>query len=237
MAEQSARDVVDQTLSVGDISPSDAPATNFDDQAIAGDGADSTQLDDDKPTSQEAVSSQDKGRTEAAINHEAEVDTSTGDPSVVSPAHLMSKVISLTSEEATDNNNTGQDPSRGEQPGPTVNGLTLSDDPEELKQGIGDASGGSDTDTSRVDVKVSEDGKHHMRTNSVKKPTTFKPVSFTKFSVAKPSGSATPVKASGDKGSFSVSKRWAVINSPFRSQCRDFLDTNSTTRLQTSLSR
>lgn len=55
--------------------------------------------------------------------------------------------------------------------------------------------GGSESDTSRTD------GKHHVRVGSVKKPTTFKPVSFTKFSVPKAPGSAPPSKI-GDKGSY-----------------------------------
>lgn len=49
--------------------------------------------------------------------------------------------------------------------------------------------GGSESDASRTD------GRHHTRTGSVKKPTSFKPVSFAKFSVPKAPGAAAPLKA------------------------------------------
>lgn len=94
-----------------------------------------------------------------------------------------------------------------------VNGVTASDDLDEAKHSVVDANGGSDTDANRADGKVSEDGKHHTRTNSMKKPAAFKAVSFSKnkFAATKAPGSATPAKASGDKGSIS-SSLWRSIN-------------------------
>ncbi|KAJ5160728.1 uncharacterized protein N7482_007732 [Penicillium canariense] len=66
-----------------------------------------------------------------------------------------------------------------------LNGLASSSD------GADDTAsqGGSESDASRTD------GRHHNRTGSVKKPTTFKPVSFAKFSVPKAPGAAAPPKA------------------------------------------
>jgi hypothetical protein len=50
------------------------------------------------------------------------------------------------------------------------------------------SQGGSESDASRTD------GRHHERTGSVKKPSTFKPVSFAKFAVPKAPGTAAPPK-------------------------------------------
>lgn len=49
------------------------------------------------------------------------------------------------------------------------------------------SQGGSESDASRTDGR-------HTRTGSVKKPATFKPVSFAKFSVPKAPGTAAPPK-------------------------------------------
>jgi large subunit ribosomal protein L30 len=66
-----------------------------------------------------------------------------------------------------------------------LNGLTSASD-----GGDDTASqGGSESDASRTD------GRHHNRTGSVKKPTTFKPVSFAKFAVAKAPGAPAAPKA------------------------------------------
>lgn len=60
-----------------------------------------------------------------------------------------------------------------------------------------EASGGSDTDTSRADAADLKDEKGHVRSGSVKKPTMFKPVSVTKSFLAK---TVQPVVRPGDKG-------------------------------------
>lgn len=60
------------------------------------------------------------------------------------------------------------------------------------------SQGGSESDTSRTD------GRHHTRTGSVKKPTSFKPVSFAKFSVPKTPGSVLTSKIVSEKGIFPV---------------------------------
>lgn len=66
----------------------------------------------------------------------------------------------------------------------------------------GDA--GSDTDTGRTvtsDTAIQDvsDGKHHARSNSVKKPTIFKAVSVTKNFLAKAGSPTPPHKGNGDK--------------------------------------
>lgn len=50
------------------------------------------------------------------------------------------------------------------------------------------SQGGSESDASRTD------GRYHARAGSVKKPATFRPVSFAKFSVPKAPGTAAPPK-------------------------------------------
>lgn len=81
--------------------------------------------------------------------------------------------------------------------GAAASGPALS---ESVAQALADASGGSDTDTSKNDAAdLSKDGKGHIRTGSVKKPASFKPVSVTKSFLAK-SLSSSPAPRPGDKG-------------------------------------
>ena len=69
-----------------------------------------------------------------------------------------------------------------------------------------DGSVGSDTDTggplkSEAASKDESDSKHHARSNSVKKPTTFKAVSVTKNFLAKAgTPTAQAAKTNGDTG-------------------------------------
>ncbi len=67
-----------------------------------------------------------------------------------------------------------------------------------------DGSVGSDTETGKTtasdtSVKDVSEIKHHVRSNSVKKPTTFKAVSVTKNFLAK-ANPAPAAKGNGDKG-------------------------------------
>ena len=73
-----------------------------------------------------------------------------------------------------------------------------------------DGSVGSDTETAKAWAsdaidKDTPDEQHHVRSNSVKKPTTFKAVSVTKNFLAK-AGTAPPPGAKGvvDKGTGSI---------------------------------
>ena len=70
-----------------------------------------------------------------------------------------------------------------------------------------DGSVGSDTEigkltTSDALAKDESEIKHHARSNSVKKPTTFKAVSVTRNFLAQANPN-TAVKSNGDKGSIS----------------------------------
>ena len=99
---------------------------------------------------------------------------------------------------------------------PKVNGVDYINEQPELDatedgtpQHAGlDGSVGSDTDTSKADPtgKDNAEGKHHTRSNSVKKPTMFKAVSVTKNFLAKAATGSTPTsKAGGEKGTWTVS--------------------------------
>lgn len=69
----------------------------------------------------------------------------------------------------------------------------------ESQHAVGDASGGSDTDISRPgSVDQAKRPAGHLRTNSVKKPASFKSVSVTKNFLAK-SAVSTPAARPGDK--------------------------------------
>lgn len=72
-----------------------------------------------------------------------------------------------------------------------------------------DADAGSDTDTCRTltsDTAIQDvsDGQHHARSNSVKKPITFKAVSVTKNFLAKAGTPTPPHKGNGDKGNMVI---------------------------------
>lgn len=76
-----------------------------------------------------------------------------------------------------------------------------------------EGSAGSDTDTggplkSDTVIKDGPDFQHHARSNSVKKPTTFKAVSVTKNFLAKAGTPAAPnAKVNGDTGEKSTDRR------------------------------
>ena len=72
-------------------------------------------------------------------------------------------------------------------------------DDNALQQAIADASGGSDTDVSKQESGAALGGKHHVRSNSVKKPTSFKAVSVTRNFLAKAAGSTPTSKTVADK--------------------------------------
>jgi hypothetical protein len=64
---------------------------------------------------------------------------------------------------------------------------------------LADASGGSDTDTSKPDSVGRKEGAGHNRSNSVKKPTSFKSISVTKNFLAK-AAISTPTSRIAEKG-------------------------------------
>ncbi|KAK2853302.1 hypothetical protein FQN49_005202, partial [Arthroderma sp. PD_2] len=172
MAEQSSNDVVNQTRSGGDLSPSDVPASKPDNLTAGGDRGD--------------VQTFDNSSTQK-VNAESSQEISTGNPS------------------STEANGIG-----------TEN----HDADASLSPNIGDGSGGSDTDASRPDARANTDGTQHSRTSSVKRPASFKPVSFAKFSVAKPAGSNGNSKSTPEKAPFSISTPPSSTSTPLSSRPR-----------------
>ena len=81
-----------------------------------------------------------------------------------------------------------------------------------------DGSGGSDTDTSRVDIsdtasKDLEDSQEHARSNISKKSAIFKPVSVTKSFLAKAGTTSTPTtKLGGEKGTLFTSTKESFLS-------------------------
>ncbi|KAJ5934483.1 ATPase F0 complex subunit F mitochondria [Penicillium verhagenii] len=187
MAEQSSRDVVDQTLSGGEPSPSDVPASTTDKTSAGGDvGKHIAQL----PESQ--ILSEQKSNDVTTETTESQGKRTGGDKDT--GGSLMVGIVD--GKEENSRLNWLQDPSKQgvglvASRALELNGLASASD-----GGDDTASqGGSESDTSRTD------GRHHTRTGSVKKPSMFKPMSFTKFTMPKAPGAPPPLKAP-EKGLF-----------------------------------
>ncbi|KAJ5779221.1 hypothetical protein N7457_006941 [Penicillium paradoxum] len=167
MAEQSSRDVVDQTLSGGEPSPSDVPASTNDNLSAGGDA----------------------GKTEhIAMNTTKSTNSNLNDQQ----NHDTMKSFDSPGGEAAGDKNAGNSTTDISKQGAGIvatrvlelNGLASGSD-----GGDDTASqGGSESDASR------SDSKNQPRSSSVKKPSGFKPVSFAKFSVNKVPGAPTPPK-------------------------------------------
>ncbi|KAJ5195272.1 uncharacterized protein N7498_008710 [Penicillium cinerascens] len=163
MAEQSSRDVVDQTLSGGEPSPSDVPASTNDKQTAEGDAGETRHI---ATTFTAQITSDQHPKTRDTLPPSADKlgDKDAGSFSMDSPKQSAGLVASRALE---------------------LNGLaSVSDGGDDTA-----SQGGSESDASRTD------GRHHTRTGSAKKPASFKPVSFAKFSVPKAPGTTAPPKA------------------------------------------
>lgn len=187
MADQSGRDVVNQTLSGGEPSPSDVPESKSAKTSAAGDEGG---VDDDnvkiQPQSMDTHEMDDKKYLSFSSGNTTESDklpdsmNSVSSPNYVgfgSHILMLSKVTNRTASGLVANRVL------------EINGVSS------LSDGFEDTGslGGSESDTSRPD------SRYHNRTGSVKKPASFKPVSFAKFSVPKAPGSSVAQKP-GEKG-------------------------------------
>ncbi|KAL4901890.1 hypothetical protein BDW74DRAFT_67612 [Aspergillus multicolor] len=163
MAEQNGHDVVNLTLSGGDPSPSDVPASTTDKKTAGGDEGEINTI---ATTSAETKSNfeleDQKMRTEIPTENsdkEKGGDQATADASKQSPGLVAAKVLE-------------------------INGVTSTSDGGEDSASLG----GSESDASRTENRV------NSRAGSTKRPTTFKPVSFAKFSVSKAPGTPPVTK-------------------------------------------
>jgi hypothetical protein len=183
MAEQSGRDVVDQTQSGGEPSPSGVPASNNDILSAGGDVGEIQHIASTLAT-QVPKDPQLNDRTGHTLGSQAE---DTGDKhaggSVMVGAYGLERDVNMELNMAQDvsKQGTGLVASRALE----LNGLASASDGGDDTASLG----GSESDASRTD------GRHHNRTGSVKKPSTFKPVSFAKFAVPKAPGATAAPKA------------------------------------------
>ena len=183
MAEQSSHDVVDQTLSGGDPSPSDVPASTTDKRSAGGDAG---EFKDTATTTQpETNASDQQGEQGTGTTEKSERENKTKD------TDQTPSVSDADNDLATYLLNPTQDtPKSGPLPVAAraleMNGVTSGSDAGEDTA----SQGGSESDASRTEGR--------LRAGS-KKPTSFKPVTFAKFSVPKAPGTPPITKAS-EKG-------------------------------------
>ncbi|EEP75884.1 predicted protein [Uncinocarpus reesii 1704] len=213
MAEQSSHDVVNQTRSGGDLSPSDVPASKPVKYTTGGDGEDVGTLD-----------SKDRRRQGTSTESRAKPDGE----SMQCTSHLDER-ISLGYD--TDELETTTK-------GPEANGVESESpigDHGTPNSQLVDGSGGSDTDVSRNDIRsLSKDSTQHSRTSSVKRPASFKPVSFAKFSIAKSPGAMSSSKATAEQVPFSTSN---TSTTPTLQASRPRLVAKSTSSMRDSTPR
>ncbi|KAA6409274.1 MAG: hypothetical protein FRX48_06827 [Lasallia pustulata] len=193
MAEQSPRDVVNQAQSVGDPAPTDVSANTTTDSATSAAAAAT-------PAPTKTETSSDSTPRDSTAVEENSGSVNSGVESSTTPEGLAHEIdadgdttASATSPKVNGVNYTSENPE-----------LDPTEDGTAQNAGL-DSSVGSDTDTSKAEAadligKDNADGKHHVRSGSAKKPTTFKAVSVTKNFLAKAgTGSTTASKAGGDK--------------------------------------
>jgi hypothetical protein len=197
MAEQSTHDVVDQASSVGDASLADNHATqpttvNHTEGGVEGEKTPNTNIassavpaSDSQAQELPSQSTGDEAQVDQAKRSEVSQATEpdTGKPANDAPAPPPATGAPHNEQDGT-RDGTQDDPSINLEPGTD-------------QAVIAEASGGSDTDSSKIDP-----AKGHLRTNSVKKPASFKAVSVTKNFLAKAAAGSIPsLKLGGDKGS------------------------------------
>ncbi|GES64409.1 hypothetical protein ATEIFO6365_0008047900 [Aspergillus terreus] len=164
MAEQSSHDVVNQTLSGGEPSPSDVPASTNDKTTAGGD------VGEIKDTATATAT-----RSEPKPHEPQKIDSS-------EPPSQRNEPGKDATHPSTDTSKQG--------PGPVetraleMNGLASGSEAGEDTASLG----GSESDASRTESRA------HSRSTSTKRPASFKPVSFAKFSVPKAPGTSPTMK-------------------------------------------
>lgn len=189
MAEQKNRDVVDQTLSGGEPSPSDVPASTNDNPSAGGDAGKTEHIAMATTTSNNSNDQQnhEKTNTPDSRGEKAAGDKDAGGSTTVSIASGYALKHLLTWAQDISKQGAGVVATRVLE----LNGLASASDGGEDTA----SQGGSESDASRPD------SRNQTHSGSLKKPSGFKPVSFPKFSVNKVPGAPTPSKAP-EKGMF-----------------------------------
>ncbi|KAI9731381.1 MAG: hypothetical protein M1834_005286 [Cirrosporium novae-zelandiae] len=234
MAEQSVHDVVNQAQSVGDHSPSDVTATTSTTSAVKGD----ENAEDNKITAHISKSSKaldDLGDHITATEHQADdLDQrgrSRGNQAAVSfsiSVHEFALILQLKQGQ------TSIEISETPSASPDLNSTKLDHLSDDSHLHHLEISGGSDTDTSRATSQDANGSSRHSRTNSVRKPTSFKSVSVTKSFLAKTAAASSASKVNGDKAP-AVTSTNLLTNVHHGSKTR--LVNKSTTGLRDSISK
>lgn len=176
MADQTAHHVVNSDRSTADSLSVDAHGNQFrSDSAASGAGPSQTPI----------------IATHAPLDapkHDA-IDRNIASSSVGSPAAISNDSISNPQKSAGDATSALNQPLNGVSSLSVQRGHDGSTSTEDV---LNAENVGSDTDTSRTgSLDQSKDENRHLRSNSVKKPISFKPVSVTKTFLAKTVGSTT----------------------------------------------
>ncbi|RAL12158.1 uncharacterized protein BO97DRAFT_424683 [Aspergillus homomorphus CBS 101889] len=202
MAEQNSHDVVNQTLSGGDFSPSDVPAITADKKPAGGDVGETkdTATTIQAETGTSTQQAEPKTTATQSRDHQGEgedAEQMPTDTSKYTPVPVAARALEM-------------------------NGVTSGSD-------IGEdtaSQGGSESDASRAESKLL------ARTGS-KKPTSFKPVTFAKFSVPKAPGTP-PISKPSEKAPSSTLT--TPLGTPQQTS-RPRLVVKSTSSLRDSLSK
>jgi large subunit ribosomal protein L30 len=202
MAEQSSRDVVDQTLSGGEPSPSDVLASTNDKLSAGGDAGKTEHIAMNTATSNNStLNDQHNHETKNTLDQRGE--RAGGDKDIGGPISVRSDLacapqkFPLIWAQENSKQGAGLVATRVLE----LNGLASASD-----GGDDTASqGGSESDASRTE------SRNTTHSGSIKKPGSFKPVSFAKqkFSVPKVPGAAAPPKAP-EKGMLFV-QRFVIV--------------------------
>lgn len=223
MAAQSAHDVVNQVRSVGDLSPSDDSASTINQPPAVGKG-------EQPPTSISSTAAAPNTITTTATTATTTIPATHETPSAPQMTDGAAEGSTASDEQAvsgrrpggeeqltgapqSNQNAKGSEPERRDRaqalPTPQTNGEKFegSDAGDSVAApASADTSVGSDAEQARSEHPLSStlsdaDVKGHNRSNSVKKPASFKAVSVTKNFLAKAAnGTVQPSKLGPDKG-------------------------------------
>lgn len=197
MAEQSVHDVVNQTLSVGDNSPSDADVDKSTHHAAG-----------EEVAIGEAGTDNHAPKTSNPHGQRVQPDV-TSYPTPNEQNHVC--LGALSSHLACLNLMFPQNELLSVQPGFAETGVPADSNTQDSdfdgnisrNQSVGDLSTASDNDTHKVEpLSTSEDTKNQDASNAARRTASFKPVSFAKYSAAKAVGFNAAAKSSSDKGEF-----------------------------------
>ncbi|PWY92892.1 hypothetical protein BO70DRAFT_367865 [Aspergillus heteromorphus CBS 117.55] len=181
MAEQSSHDVVNQTLSGGEPSPSDVPASTTDKTPAGGDVGEFKDTATTTPPGTNTSAQQGERKMDAAEQLGQNGAAKDADqPPSVSVADMDASIYLLNPTQDTPKSGLLPVAARALE----MNGMTSGSDGGEDTA----SQGGSESDASRTDGRFARAGS--------KKPTSFKPVTFAKFSVPKAPGTPPITKAS-----------------------------------------